>query len=147
MACRCIGPGTTISTPTGRRLLVVRAFEFIFPDPTWVWNWLPAAHTAAVTFDLLTVAGLIHLGRRLRPGANARRPDVVVALGRPRTVIVFGVALSVTAGAIIWASLPPEELSLFWARTLGFQLRRHSFMGIWDQYPSSRRCERCLRPG
>jgi Glycosyltransferase family 87 len=47
-------------------------FELIFP---WhgVWDSLPAAHAAALTFDLLTVVGLILLGRSLRTGREGRR--------------------------------------------------------------------------
>ena len=42
-------------------------FEAIFP---WhgKWGGVPAAHAAAITFDLLTAVGLFALGRRLRPG-------------------------------------------------------------------------------
>ncbi len=36
------------------------------------WDSLPAAHAAAVAFDLLTLAGLLLLGRRLRPGRDGR---------------------------------------------------------------------------
>ena len=36
------------------------------------WDDLPAAHGAALAFDLLTLAGLILLGRRLRPGPEGR---------------------------------------------------------------------------
>jgi len=50
-------------------------------------------------------------------------------------MIVFGAALALTTGVIIWAFLPPQGLSLFWSHTLGFQLNRHSFMSIWDQQP------------
>ncbi len=32
------------------------------------WDDLPAAHAAAITFDLLVIGGLFLLGRRLRPG-------------------------------------------------------------------------------
>ena len=32
------------------------------------WDDLPAAHGAAITFDLLALGGLLLLGRRLRPG-------------------------------------------------------------------------------
>ena len=41
---------------------------------TWsgAWDDLPAAHGAALAFDLLTLAGLILLGRRLRPGPEGR---------------------------------------------------------------------------
>jgi hypothetical protein len=54
---------------------------------------------------------------------------------RPRSLILFGAALSVTTGLVIWAFLPPQGFSLFWAHTIAFQLSRHSFMGIWDQLP------------
>ena len=43
------------------------------------WDDLPAAHGAALAFDLLTLLGLILLGRRLRPGAEGR--EFGLALG------------------------------------------------------------------
>jgi hypothetical protein len=43
------------------------------------WDDLPAAHGAALAFDLLTLAGLVLLGRRLRPGRAGR--DLGLALG------------------------------------------------------------------
>jgi hypothetical protein len=43
------------------------------------WDDLPAAHGAALAFDLLTLLGLVLLGRRLRPGAEGR--DLGLALG------------------------------------------------------------------
>ena len=47
-------------------------FEQVFP---WSGRWdnLPAAHAAAITFDLLTMLGLFLLGMRLRPGRGGRR--------------------------------------------------------------------------
>ena len=46
---------------------VYEPFEQMFP---WggTWDELPAAHAAAIFFDLATIALLILLGRRLRPG-------------------------------------------------------------------------------
>ena len=46
-------------------------FELIFG---WdgVWDDVPAAHAASIAFDLLCVAGLVALGRRLRPGEAGR---------------------------------------------------------------------------
>jgi len=46
-------------------------FEQVMP---WGGSWdsLPAAHAAAVAFDLITLAGLLLLGRRLRPGREGR---------------------------------------------------------------------------
>ena len=48
-------------------------FEQVFP---WSGDWddLPAAHAAAIFFDLATIAGLFLLGRRLRPGRARDRP-------------------------------------------------------------------------
>ena len=37
-----------------------------------VWDNVAAAHAASIAFDLLCVAGLIALGRRLRPGGEGR---------------------------------------------------------------------------
>ncbi len=47
-------------------------FEQAFP---WSgrWDGLPAAHAAAIFFDLLTILGLFVLGLRLRPGRGGRR--------------------------------------------------------------------------
>lgn len=46
---------------------------------TGAWDDLPAAHGAALAFDLLTVLGLFLLGRRLRPGDEGRALGVVLA--------------------------------------------------------------------
>ncbi len=43
------------------------------------WDDLPAAHGAALAFDLLTLGGLVLLGRRLRPGRAGR--ELGIALG------------------------------------------------------------------
>jgi hypothetical protein len=43
------------------------------------WDDLPAAHGAAIAFDLLTLLGLLMLGRRLRAGPAGR--ELSVALG------------------------------------------------------------------
>ncbi|MDX6616055.1 MAG: hypothetical protein QOD60_1146 [Solirubrobacterales bacterium] len=53
-------------------------FEQIFP---WSGNWddLPAAHAAAIFFDLATIAGLWVLGRRLRPGEAGQKLGVTMA--------------------------------------------------------------------
>ena len=37
------------------------------------WDYLPAAHAAAIFFDLLTVVGLFFLGRRIRDTALGHR--------------------------------------------------------------------------
>ncbi len=55
-------------------------FELIWP---WSGSWddLPAAHGAAVVFDLATFAFLILLGIRIRPGPAGRRLATTLAFG------------------------------------------------------------------
>jgi hypothetical protein len=43
------------------------------------WDDLPAAHGAAITFDLLAAAGLLLLGMRLRQGAEGRTLGIALA--------------------------------------------------------------------
>jgi hypothetical protein len=52
-------------------------FELLFP---WhgTWGYLPSAHAASIVFDLVTIAGLVALGRRLRPGVEGRRLGLVL---------------------------------------------------------------------
>jgi hypothetical protein len=60
--------------------LVYVPFEAIWP---WHGSWddLPAAHGAAVAFDLLTFALLIWLGLRIRPGPGGRKLAATLAFG------------------------------------------------------------------
>ena len=60
--------------------LAYAPFELIWP---WSGSWddLPAAHGAAVGFDLATFALLILLGWRLRPGAAGRKLAATLAFG------------------------------------------------------------------
>jgi hypothetical protein len=53
-------------------------FELALP---WSGSWdsLPAAHAAAICFDLATIAGLYALGRRLRAGPAGRNIGVMLA--------------------------------------------------------------------
>ncbi len=55
-------------------------FERIWP---WSGSWddLPAAHAAAVVFDLLSFGFLILLGLRIRPGPAGRRLAAILAFG------------------------------------------------------------------
>ncbi len=55
-------------------------FELVLP---WSGSWddLPAAHAAAIFFDLAAIAGLYMLGRRLRPGPAGNALGVVLAFG------------------------------------------------------------------
>jgi hypothetical protein len=51
-------------------------FEWLWPGN---WGYLPAARAAAITFDVLTLAGLIALGTRLRPGRDGWRLGLLLA--------------------------------------------------------------------
>jgi hypothetical protein len=55
-------------------------FELALP---WGGSWddLPAAHAAALFFDLLAFAALLLLGRRLRPGAEGRLLGAALGFG------------------------------------------------------------------
>jgi hypothetical protein len=55
-------------------------FEALLP---WHGHWgdVPAAHAAAIAFDLLTALGLLALGRRLRPGKQGRTLGIALAFG------------------------------------------------------------------
>jgi hypothetical protein len=55
-------------------------FERVWPW-TGTWNDLPAAHAAAVFFDLATFALLIWLGLRIRPGPSGRKLAATLAFG------------------------------------------------------------------
>ncbi len=70
-----LGSGDTYGPVT---YLAYLPFEQALP---WSGEWddLPAAHGAAIAFDLVTVVGLFLLGRRLRPGAEGRALGVALA--------------------------------------------------------------------
>jgi hypothetical protein len=61
----------------------VAYYAYVPFEQAWPWSgtWddLPAAHGAAIFFDLATIAGLFALGRRLRQGEEGRRLGVILA--------------------------------------------------------------------
>ena len=63
----------------------VNYYAYVPAELVWPWSgsWddLPAAHGAAVLFDLATFALLALLGRRLRPGEEGRRLAATLAFG------------------------------------------------------------------
>jgi Glycosyltransferase family 87 len=86
-------------------------FELAFP---WSGQWdaLPAAHAAAIFFDLATVAGLFMLGRRLRRGADGTRLGVI--LGFAWAAYPFtDYALQSNSNDLLFAALLVWALVLF----------------------------------
>jgi Glycosyltransferase family 87 len=86
-------------------------FELALP---WSGEWdsLPAAHAAAIFFDLATLAGLIVLGRRLRPGPGGTSLAAVLAFAWaafPYTAY----ALQSNANDTLIAALVVWSLALF----------------------------------
>ncbi len=64
-------------------------FELVFPLHSLRHDYLPAAHAAAIAFDLLSIAGLTVLGRRLRPGESGRRLGLVLAFAWAASPFTF----------------------------------------------------------
>jgi Glycosyltransferase family 87 len=87
------------------------------------WDDLPAAHGAAISFDLLVLGGLLLLGRRLRPGRDGTALGVALAyawVAYPYTTFVLEsnsndslVALG-CVGALLAASLARDYAAGLW---------------------------------
>jgi len=104
-------------------------FEQVFP---WSGSWddLPAAHAAAIAFDLLTMLALFSAGRRLRPGESGIRLGVILAYAWaafPYTLFVLNsnandslVALLVTVAFLALSSPRARGAALALAATAKF---------------------------
>lgn len=53
-------------------------FELLFPS-NGSWGYLPSAHLASIVFDLLTVGGLLVVGRQLKQGREGTRLGLALA--------------------------------------------------------------------
>jgi hypothetical protein len=95
-------------------------FEAVFP---WNGHWgdVPAAHAAAIVFDLLTAIGLVALGRRLRPGSAGSALGVSLAfawLAYPFTLYTMNanandsLIAAVGVGAMLALSSPPGRAAM-----------------------------------
>jgi hypothetical protein len=92
-------------------------FELAFP---WHGEWgdVPAAHAAAIAFDLLTALGLLALGRRLRAGQQGRALGVALAfawLAYPFTLYTMNanandsLIAAIVVGAMLVLASPPAR--------------------------------------
>ncbi|HSF03488.1 MAG TPA: glycosyltransferase 87 family protein [Solirubrobacterales bacterium] len=92
-------------------------FEAVFP---WQGEWgeVPAAHAAAIAFDLLTALGLLALGRRLRPGGQGRTLGIALAfawLAYPFTLYTMNanandsLIAAIGVGAMLVLASPPAR--------------------------------------
>jgi hypothetical protein len=86
------------------------------------WDDLPAAHGAAIAFDLATIGGLLLLGAVLRPGPEGRALGVVLAyawVAYPYTAFVLETNANDTLVALFCV-----------AALLAFAWRKAAFTGI-----------------
>ena len=100
-------PGATLDTYGPLNYLAYVPFELVWPYHA-KWDALPAAHAAAITFDLLTLLGLFVLGTRLRRGPPGRRLGLVLACAWaacPYTAYVLNANSNdaLVAAAVVWA--------------------------------------------
>jgi Glycosyltransferase family 87 len=82
-------------------------FEWIWPNHG-AWDDLPAAHAAAIAFDLATTIGMYVLGTRLREGRAGKQLGVVLAyawVAFPYSAFVLESNSndSLTAALVVWA--------------------------------------------
>lgn len=95
-------------------------FEQALP---WSWEWddVPAAHAAAIGFDLLAALALLAAGRRLRPGPDGRALGVALAfawLACPWTLYAMNAAANdalvaaLVAAALAALASPPARGAL-----------------------------------
>jgi hypothetical protein len=76
-------------------------FQALWPGS---WTYVPAARAAAITFDLLTIAGLVWFGVRLRAGAEGRRLGLLLAwLWAACPFTVLGMVKSTNDGLVALA--------------------------------------------
>jgi hypothetical protein len=106
-----IGQGLEVYTPTAHldtygplNYVAYFPFESIWPF-TGAWGFLPAAHAAAIAFDLLTIAGLFVLGVRLLPGPGGRLCGLGMACAWAACPYTAYVLNSNTNDALVSASI------------------------------------------
>jgi hypothetical protein len=85
------------------------------------WDHVPAAHGAAIAFDLLTLLGLLALGRRIRPGPRGRALGGALAFAwaaYPYTLFALmtntidALVAALVVGALLVATSPPARGAL-----------------------------------
>jgi glycosyl transferase family 87 len=120
-------------------------FEQLFP---WSGSWddLPAAHAAALAFDLLTMLGLFLAGRMLRRGREGNTLGLVFAYGwaaYPYTLFVLNsnandslIALLVTAAFLLLAH--PRVRGVVLALAASAKFAPLALAALWASYDRRR---------
>ena len=120
-------------------------FELAFP---WsgTWDDLPAAHAAAIAFDLATMLALFFVGRRLGHGASGNHLGLVLAYGwaaYPYTAFVLNsnandslVALLVTLAFLVLSG--PRARGAMLALAAATKLAPLALAPLWASYGSRR---------
>ena len=120
-------------------------FELAFP---WsgMWDDLPAAHAAAIAFDLATMLALFFVGRRLLPGPGGNRLGLVLAYGwaaYPYTTFVLNsnandslVALLVTLAFLVISS--PRARGAALALAAAAKFAPLALVPLWASYDRRR---------
>jgi Glycosyltransferase family 87 len=88
-------------------------FELVWPYHG-TWDELPAAHAAALTFDLLTVLLLLLAGRRIRPGPGGRTLGLALAYAWAACPWTAYVLMSGTDDALVAAAVAGALAAWSW---------------------------------
>jgi Glycosyltransferase family 87 len=94
------------------------------------WDDLPAAHGAAIAFDLLTMAGLWLLGRRLRRGREGRALGVALAYAWAAYPYTAFALETNSNDAIVAMFLVAAMLALTWGRPAASAIGRGAAIGL-----------------
>jgi hypothetical protein len=120
-------------------------FELAFP---WsgTWDDLPAAHAAAIAFDLATMLALFFVGRRLAGSAGGNRLGIVLAYGwaaYPYTAFVLNsnandslVALLVTVAFLVLSSARTRGVAM--ALAVAVKFAPLALAPLWASYDRRR---------
>ena len=108
--------GSNLDTYGPLNYLAYVPFELVWPFEG-TWDELPAAHAAALAFDLAVILILLAVGRRLRKGSDGRRLGLALAYGWAACPWTTYVLASNTNDALVGALV--AALLLAWESPVG----------------------------